>query len=115
MVGNTESSFTKKEHESVSKSTIGAEDISNITMDAMDLNELISATQKRLDSFKSGYKSPPPPSSSHEIKKMTTSVSSEKKTEESFSSFNSNSSGAPCATSFLDSNTMNSGVNYKKV
>lgn len=51
--GGTETSFIKKEQESFSKSTNGMPDI---TMDTIDLNNLISETQKRLDSFKNNFK-----------------------------------------------------------
>ncbi|KAG8181188.1 hypothetical protein JTE90_010959 [Oedothorax gibbosus] len=118
VIGNTEVSFSKKEQESVSsKST--TDGVPNITMDAMDLNDLISATQKRLDSFKSGYKSPPPATesiaNSYGTKKTSTTKSvTEKKIEEtsSFSSFNS--SASPFAGKILDSNTVDSMVNSNK-
>lgn len=45
----------KKEQESFSK-TANAHGLPDITMDTIDLNNLISETQKKLDSFKNGFK-----------------------------------------------------------
>lgn len=65
----------------------------DITLDTIDLNNLISETQKRLDSFKNNFKTDGIFDSSHsEIKK--TEITSSSKTSEfkSFETLNSTSS-----------------------
>ncbi|GFY73646.1 uncharacterized protein TNIN_71022 [Trichonephila inaurata madagascariensis] len=93
--GNTEMSFTKKEQESVSKNVVERDCLSPVTLDAIDLNNLINATQKKLESFKHGLITDIPVSealpSIYDVKKteITTSTSvSETKSSETFSSLN---------------------------
>ncbi|XP_035231316.1 uncharacterized protein LOC118203169 isoform X2 [Stegodyphus dumicola] len=89
VVGNKEISYVKQEQESVSKSSTSP--VPDITLDTIDLNNLISATQKRLDSFKNGFAQETPTvsdalSSTYEIKKTeissSTALTSESKTTE---------------------------------
>ncbi|XP_071043254.1 WASH complex subunit 2 isoform X2 [Parasteatoda tepidariorum] len=88
VLGNTETSFIKKEEESVSKS-LHTEGVPSITHDVMDLNELINATQKKLESFKNGFRSPTPDSglstSTYEVKK-TEEILKETQTKETIDS-----------------------------
>ncbi|GIY19448.1 uncharacterized protein CEXT_36453 [Caerostris extrusa] len=92
--GNTEMSFTKKEQESVSKNIIEGDNLQSITSDAIDLNNLISATQKKLESFKNGIVKDTPASNalkSYDVQKNETISSTsvtESKSSETFSSIN---------------------------
>ncbi|KAF8771891.1 nucleolar protein dao-5-like isoform X2 [Argiope bruennichi] len=93
IIGNTEVSFTKKEQESVSQTVVDSDNVPSITLDAMDLNDLINATQKKLESFKNGIVKDTPisPSVSSicDVKKteiLTSTSVSETKTSEAFSS-----------------------------
>ncbi|CAL1285368.1 unnamed protein product [Larinioides sclopetarius] len=105
-IGNTEVSFTKKEQESVSKSIVDGDNVPSISLDAMDLNDLINATQKKLESFKNGIVKETPVSSSVssvcDVKKTeilsSTSVS-ETKSSEAFRSLNQ----APFSSPLIDS------------
>ncbi|GBO05902.1 hypothetical protein AVEN_107587-1, partial [Araneus ventricosus] len=106
IIGNTELSFTKKEQESVSKAVVDGDNVPSISLDAMDLNDLINATQKKLESFKNGIvkETPVSPSVSSvcDVKKTeilsSTSVS-ETKSSEAFSSLNQ----APFSSPITDS------------
>ncbi|GBM83042.1 hypothetical protein AVEN_107463-1, partial [Araneus ventricosus] len=106
IIGNTELSFTKKEQESVSKAVVDGDNVPSISLDAMDLNDLINATQKKLESFKNGIVKETPVSSSVssvcDVKKteMLSSTSvSETKSSEAFSSLNQ----APFSSPITDS------------
>ncbi|GFT49579.1 uncharacterized protein NPIL_690152 [Nephila pilipes] len=104
--GNTEMSFVKKEQESVSKNVVEGDSLSSVTLDAIDLNNLINATQKKLESFKHGLLTDAPVSetisSIYDVKKteVTTSTSvSETKSSSTFGSLNQ----SPFSSLTLDS------------
>lgn len=95
IIGNTEMSFTKKEQESVSKTVVDGDNVPSVTLDAMDLNDLINATQKKLESFKNGIvkDTPVSPSLSNvcDVKKteiLSSTSISETKSSEAFNSLN---------------------------
>lgn len=98
-------SFVKKEQESISKSTNDSQAMPDITLDTIDLNNLISETQKRLDSFRNNFKSDG---------LFDTPLLSEIKKTEIISSSKISETKSSEAKSFETSNLLNGDVTVQK-